>query len=223
VSEIRAATRRLLEGLDFCVVETSTGEEGLKLVRRLAPDLAIVGHRLPDLLVERVVRGLRETPRTRYLPVLVSCPPGFEGTERRCRAAGASGAVERPPDPAQLRKEVRKLLSPSRRRRLRTPVLVRRGRQEERASGLNLSTSGMLLEAGSQLRIGEKLLLSFYLPREVRPLSVLGEVVREAREMQHLSNAYGVTFRDLTRDDHSRITRFVRFLPIVPAEPLQTG
>jgi len=223
VPELRLLVRRILEGPDLCVLEAAAGQDALRLVRRVPPDLAIVAHHLPDLLAEQLVRALRETPRTRYLPVLVAAPAGFEGTVRRCRSAGASGTLLWPPDPAGLRLEVERLLRPSPRRRLRTPVLLRRGPQEARASGVNLSESGMLIEADGGLRVGDTLVLSFCLPREERPLSLLGQVVREATERLSKGRAYGVTFRGLTRDDRARIACFVRFQPSAPADAPASG
>src|SRR5437879_10111895 len=61
-SLIREGTRQILEREpDFEVVgEASTGEEALELIARLAPDLALLDLRLPDISGIEVAREVRE-------------------------------------------------------------------------------------------------------------------------------------------------------------------
>src|SRR5690606_20005733 len=68
--ENRYLVKRILNNADFDVMESSTGTEGLELVRAHTPDLVILDIRLPDMTGFEVCRQLKANLETESIPVL---------------------------------------------------------------------------------------------------------------------------------------------------------
>ena len=71
---------------------------GLDLARDHAPDLVVVDVHLPDIPGEQVVRTLRNDPRTRAVPVIVTSADATPRQRRRLMAAGANDYLTKPLD-----------------------------------------------------------------------------------------------------------------------------
>jgi Tfp pilus assembly protein PilZ len=84
------------------------------------------------------------------------------------------------------------------------------GERDIHGTSLNLSASGLLLETGEELQVGETVGLSFFLPRDPNRLQVHGQVVRQAPAGQGLYS-YAMRFLGATRDERERIESFVHF------------
>lgn len=91
-SMVRGWVRLSLEGSEFRIAgEATSGAEALDLIRRRAPRLLLVDHRLPDGTGTELIRSLRhegiETPA-----VLMTAQPE-RGLNESARDAGAQGSV----------------------------------------------------------------------------------------------------------------------------------
>lgn len=106
----RYAVKHILENAGYEVIETSSGEEGLRLVESL-PDLIVLDIRLPDTNGFDVCRRVKANPRTSHIPVLqtsamfTSSDDKVEGLE-----SGADGYLAQPIEGAVLVATVRSLL-----------------------------------------------------------------------------------------------------------------
>jgi two-component system nitrate/nitrite response regulator NarL len=86
----RGALRRLLDTMpEFdCVGEAATGDEGVDLVRELAPDLALVDLRMREMEGLRTTRRLREThPGIVVVLMSLDSPLELPSEVGRCGAA----------------------------------------------------------------------------------------------------------------------------------------
>jgi len=70
-SESLEQTRELLEKAEYAVVATKDGIDGLRLARKEAPNLVMVGTRLSGMEPNEVCRRLKKDPATEDLPVIM--------------------------------------------------------------------------------------------------------------------------------------------------------
>jgi len=93
---IRMVARSLFEREGMCVAEASDGEEALRMLERMAPDLICLDVRMPGLDGFRVCERIREGRSTRHTPVLMMT--GLEDVEsiNRGYEAGATDFITKP-------------------------------------------------------------------------------------------------------------------------------
>ena len=92
-------------------VETrEDGPSGLEAAASLLPDLIILDIGLPEMDGWEVLRRLRQSPATQHLSVLVLTAHAEEESRKRATQVGADGFVTKPFQPADLRREVERLV-----------------------------------------------------------------------------------------------------------------
>jgi len=94
--DITEVVQEGLRNAGYDTVGALTGAEALAEVDRQCPDLVLLDQMLPDIDGVEVCRRLRETPRTRRLPIMFVTAMG--GSEARVRglALGADDYVVKP-------------------------------------------------------------------------------------------------------------------------------
>lgn len=107
----RYVKSRILHRADFSVLEASNGQAALSLVRQHAPELVLLGTRLPDIDGLEVCRLLKADPRTARSLVLLTSP-GAADSHRRAQAlnAGADSFLVEPAEPEELVSNINALL-----------------------------------------------------------------------------------------------------------------
>ncbi len=104
--ELRAFLVQLLQP-SFEVIEALDGEEGLKLVRKLRPDLVISDVMMPRLSGTELCRSLKNDPALRSIPtILLTARVGSEAT-LEAYAQGADDFIPKPFHPGVLVARVR--------------------------------------------------------------------------------------------------------------------
>lgn len=107
----RYAVKRILEKSGYDVMEADTGEEGLKLVKEVLPDLVVLDIKLPDIDGYEVCRRIKGDPEIKFIPVLqssasfISSQDKVEGLD-----SGADGYLAQPIESAVLVATVKSLL-----------------------------------------------------------------------------------------------------------------
>ena len=87
----RYLVRKLLAGLPFEVLEASSGEEGVRKARALAPQAIILDFALPGMSAFEVLDELKKDPLTRGIPVIINTSQHLSADERaRLRAETAA-------------------------------------------------------------------------------------------------------------------------------------
>lgn len=93
----------------FTVVQASSGQEALDLIRRCPPDVVLLDVMMPGLDGYETCRRIRQDPETSFVPVVMVTASGdaekIKGTE-----AGADDFITKPFDQAELLARVRSLV-----------------------------------------------------------------------------------------------------------------
>jgi two-component system response regulator EvgA len=107
---VRASVKALLSQDGFDIVgETGNGQEAIRLVRDLQPDLIVLDIGIPDLDGFEVINRL--SGLSRAVKVLVLSTQSPEQFSIRCKHAGAAGYVCKNDELAELSKAARAVMS----------------------------------------------------------------------------------------------------------------
>jgi PAS domain S-box-containing protein len=108
---LRYALARTLRQHGFEVLEVSTGEETMRLAATERPDLVLLDVNLPDISGFDVARGLKNSDRTKNIPIL-QISASFVQKEHRMAGleAGADAYLVEPVEPGELVANIRALL-----------------------------------------------------------------------------------------------------------------
>lgn len=90
------------------VFTASNGSDGIKVVREVEPDVAIVDFMMPGMDGFEVSRRLREDPSTSDIPI-VFLTARAELVDARVAESGAVGVVVKPFEPDRLADQIREL------------------------------------------------------------------------------------------------------------------
>ncbi len=110
----------LLEESELPVTVARTAEEARAAWRTEVPRLVLLDMHLPGIDGMSLVRELREDPRTATLPVVAVTAHAMRGDRERFLAAGCTGYIAKPIQPATFVDEVRAYLSGARKEGGRT-------------------------------------------------------------------------------------------------------
>ncbi len=86
------------------------GGAALPAIRRMHPDLVLLDVMLPGASCYDICRDLRDDPALTEIRVLMITARGSALEQRRGLDLGADGFIAKPFDPAELRRELRRLL-----------------------------------------------------------------------------------------------------------------
>jgi DNA-binding response OmpR family regulator len=99
-----------LERADYEVVQANDGEEALRLVKELHPDLAVLDLMMPKLNGYEVIREIRRDEETKAIPVILLTARVQEADVARGFEAGADDYLKKPFSPQELRARVQAIL-----------------------------------------------------------------------------------------------------------------
>jgi len=182
-------------------------EEARVMAIAARPELVLVDADLPRGL--EAVAALRQDPTTRPLSIAVLVRRAFETRDVAFLDAGANAVLPLPPG-REFDLRLGRLLRVPLRHEARLPVrlsvdsLRSDAAQDARAQTLNLSESGMFLEASVPLRVGDEIAFALRLGRRGAAVGGSGRIVRQPRD-----TCYGVEFRALAGEGRQRIGQFI--------------
>ena len=107
---IRNMLRATLEPAGYRILEASGGRAGLEVVRQEPIDLIISDQNMPGLDGLGMVKAIRAGSDNPPVPILVLTTEFSDEKKARARAAGATGWIVKPFDPAKLSAAVRRVL-----------------------------------------------------------------------------------------------------------------
>jgi len=108
--DLRKASKIVLEGAGYQVVEASDGDEALKKADSERPDLILSDVVIPNRSGLEVCKILKNRPQTRLIPILLFIVLGRDIDKKLSEEAGADGYIVKPFTPNDLVAEVRKHL-----------------------------------------------------------------------------------------------------------------
>ena len=105
-----SVTRRFLDRKGYDVMIASSGEEGLELANRIAPDAFVVDYRMPGMNGFEVTRRIKSDPQLHTIPVLMLTGADAPNTVVESLSVGADDFVTKGSDLEILLARVRALL-----------------------------------------------------------------------------------------------------------------
>ena len=184
----------------------STFQDAFVMAVAARPDLIVVDRDLPR--AARLVEDLRGDAKTCHVSIVVAARGDMADLELQLLEAGANAVIRLPAGP-EWDERLSHLMRVPPRRAARVPLRIQFEGNTARVetvwgSVLNLSATGMLIEASGALEVGADLDFRFQLPGSSEFVRGAGQIMREAKQ-----DCYGVRFYGLEGDAAERIKAFV--------------
>jgi len=110
----RELLRELLEARGYEVSEACDGQEALKMIEEVQPELLLLDIGMPVLDAFGVIRKIRENPLLAPLPVVAVTAYAMRGDREKILTSGFDGYLSKPLNPSSLTEELDRLLSKGR-------------------------------------------------------------------------------------------------------------
>ncbi len=107
---IRQMVSFTLKEAGYVVTEAVDGQDGLNKARATQFDLIFTDQNMPKLDGLSLIKQLRALPQYKSTPILMLTTESSDAMKNQGRAAGATGWLVKPFDPAKLLEVVRKVL-----------------------------------------------------------------------------------------------------------------
>lgn len=109
-ASIRQMVGMTLKQAGYNVVEAADGQEGLDKARSGAFNLVLTDQNMPRMDGLTLVKALRGLPNYKTVPILMLTTESGDEMKAQGRAAGATGWLTKPFDPAKLLEVMKKVL-----------------------------------------------------------------------------------------------------------------
>jgi CheY-like chemotaxis protein len=193
------------------VVVLNSGLEAANQVNCQKFDGAFIGASLPHMDGFAVTQLMRSSLTNRRVPIVMLTDSGDAKTMRKAFAAGVTFLLNKPLDLQHLQAllgSMRGQMLNEKRRYVRLPVRTmvycHPGETQSKTLSVNVSQSGMLLEASGGLKVGHEEELLFELPDTAGQLSPIASVVRKEP-----NGRTAVRFAALSPRDRKALSDFV--------------
>ncbi len=108
---IRQMVTFTLKSAGYGVLEAADGVAGLQMATTNKVDLILTDQNMPGMDGLSLIRALRQQAATRSTPILMLTTEASEAMKAQGKAAGASGWLVKPFDPARLLEVIKKVLA----------------------------------------------------------------------------------------------------------------
>jgi len=99
-----------LKSAGYAVIEASDGVEGLEKARGNAIDLVLTDQNMPRMDGLTLIKSLRALPEYTSVPILMLTTESSDAMKAQGKAAGATGWMVKPFDPAKLIQVIKKVM-----------------------------------------------------------------------------------------------------------------
>lgn len=196
-----APLREILTHPQLAVNEATSGRQALEMHRQQQFDLIIMDMQLRGLDGEQVTRTIRSEAALRDVSILLFSDTPRTGLRERCLLCGANEYLAKPFTTADLMAHVWPLVNVAVRKQ--TGLLAHVDLEKDDrvvdsfvARVVNVSTSGLLLEADVLLAIGQAVRVKFFVPGSSVQISSRAAVTRRTQGSGK-SMRWGVRFLTL--------------------------
>ena len=107
----RELLRELLENRGYVVVEACDGQQALRMVDEIRPDVLLLDIGMPVLDGYAVARRIRENPALAPLPILAITAYAMQGDREKILQSGFDGYLSKPLNARALAQELDRVLS----------------------------------------------------------------------------------------------------------------
>lgn len=112
-ASIRSLMSYVLEEAGFQVILAEDGQQALDYAQHNSVDLVLTDVKMPTMDGIVLIQRLRQLPAYKYVPMLVLTTESETERKMQGKAAGASGWIVKPFDPAHLVATINNVLSQS--------------------------------------------------------------------------------------------------------------
>lgn len=109
-ASIRQMVSMTLKQAGYNVVEASDGQDGLDKAKAKPVNLVLTDQNMPRMDGLSLVKALRGLPQYKTVPILMLTTESSDAMKAQGRAAGATGWLIKPFDPAKLLEVMKKVL-----------------------------------------------------------------------------------------------------------------
>jgi len=102
----------LLKGAGFDVVQAYHGRDGLRLAAERRPAIILLDIQLPEVNGYQVAESLKKDTALSSIPIVAVTSYAMPGDRERILAAGATGYIEKPINPATFVDQIKEFLPP---------------------------------------------------------------------------------------------------------------
>ncbi len=107
----RLTVSAILEGNRYELYVAEDGEQGVRMVRELLPDIILMDIQLPVMDGIQAIKIIKSDPATRHIPIIAVSARAMKGEKEVILAAGADDYVPKPINPDELLEKVRKWMT----------------------------------------------------------------------------------------------------------------
>ncbi len=107
----RELLRELLENRGYVVVEACDGQQALRMVDEIRPDVLLLDIGMPVLDGYAVARRIRENPALAPLPILAITAYAMQGDREKILQSGFDGYLSKPLNARALAQELDRVMS----------------------------------------------------------------------------------------------------------------
>lgn len=109
-SSIRQMVSFTLKGAGYEVIEAVDGQEGLDKAKTKTVDMVLTDQNMPRMDGLALIRNLRAMPSYKSVPILMLTTESGDTMKAQGKAAGATGWLVKPFDPAKLLEVTKKVI-----------------------------------------------------------------------------------------------------------------
>jgi two-component system chemotaxis response regulator CheY len=109
-ASIRQMVSFTLKGAGYDVVEASDGQDGLDKAKTCSATLVLTDQNMPRMDGLTLIKSLRSLPQYKSIPILMLTTESSDAMKAQGKAAGATGWLVKPFDPAKLLEVVKKVV-----------------------------------------------------------------------------------------------------------------
>jgi len=186
--------RSYLDGQGYDLVTASSGEETLKRLDKIAPDILLLDFYMPGMDGDEVCRLIRNNPRWQNLPILMVTAAGKPEEVERCLESGCDDYITKPVNKEELCEKVQRLLGEVKRRTaervaVKMPVQLREGGRLHVANASDISSSGVYLKSSTPLAENTAVEIKLDMP-DGKPLALYGKIKRSPQQQDEGVGVY---------------------------------
>lgn len=109
-ASIRQMVSFTLKGAGYGVIEATDGNDGLAKAKASGVNLVVTDQNMPGMDGISLIKALRTLPAYKSVPILMLTTESGDAMKAQGKAAGATGWIVKPFDPAKLLEVVKKVL-----------------------------------------------------------------------------------------------------------------
>ena len=109
-SSIRQMVAFTLKGAGYEVIEAADGQEGLEKAKMKTVDMVLTDQNMPRMDGLTLIKSLRALPNYKTVPILMLTTESGDAMKQQGKAAGATGWLVKPFDPAKLLEVTKKVI-----------------------------------------------------------------------------------------------------------------